>query len=408
MTGVVIIGAGHGGSQCAVSLREAGYEGMVTLISDETVNPYHKPPLSKAFLKDPKSGSQPLRAESFYADHDIEFLQGRWVKAIDREAQEIALDDGSTLAYEYLVLATGTRPRMPEIPGIDLEGVFVLRTLDDATQLREAASDAKDVAVIGGGFIGMEAAFTLAEQGKNVTVIEAAPRILGRAVAPMISEHVHKRAEAAGIRFLIETMPERIEGETKVSAIRLSNGEQIPADLAVVGIGVVPNVELADAAGLACDNGISVDSRMRTSDPHVLAIGDCCNFHHWQAGRQVRLESVQNATDQAKHVAKTVTGVEEDYRAVPWFWSDQGDMKLQMVGLSFDPDRFVVSGKPEENAFAVYHFSSDRLIAIDTVNRPADHMMGRKFIEVGFTPSDADIVEGPAKLKELFRNLQRR
>lgn len=408
MPGVVIIGAGHGGSQCAVSLREAGYEGAVTLISDETVNPYHKPPLSKAFLKDPEAGSQPLRAESYYAGHDIEFLQGKWVKAIDREAKELAFDDGSALGYEYLVLATGTRPRMPDIPGIDLKGVFALRTLDDATRLRAAATDAKNVAVIGGGFIGMEAAFTLAGQGKNVTVIEAAPRILGRAVAPAISEHVHQRAEAAGIRFLIGILPEEIVGDTKISSIKLSNGEEIPADLAVVGIGVLPNIELAEAAGLACDNGISVDSHMRTSDAHILAIGDCCNFHHWRAQRQVRLESVQNATDQAKHTAKTITGVEEAYCAVPWFWSDQGDMKLQMVGLSFDPNRFLVSGSPEENAFAVYHFSGDQLIAIDTVNRPADHMMGRKFIEVGFTPSDADILEGPAKLKELFRDLQRR
>lgn len=407
MPGVVIVGAGHAGSQCAASLREAGYKGTVTLISDEAETPYHKPPLSKAFLKDPQAGPQVLRAESFYADHGIELLQRHGVEAIDCAARQIHCTGGLTRTYDHLVLATGTRPRIPDLAGVELKGVFALRSLDDAIRLRNAAAAANGVVIIGGGFIGMEAAFTLAGLGKSVTVVEAAPRILGRAVAPVISKHVHARAEATGVRILTGTMPENIEGDGSVSAVRVSTGELLPADLVVIGIGVIPNTELAEAAGIACDNGILVDARMRTSDPNILAIGDCCNFHHWQADRAVRLESVQNATDQAKQAAKTIMGGEEEYREVPWFWSDQGDMKLQMVGLSFDPDRYLISGNPEENAFAVYHFADDRLIAVDTVNRPADHMLGRKFIEAGFTPPDADILEGPAKLKQLLKDLHR-
>ena len=406
MSNVVIVGAGHGGSQCAASLRDAGFEGGITLIADEAVTPYHKPPLSKAFLKEPDATPQPLRAESYYADKAINFLKSRWVDSIDRDKSEVVLTDGSRHGYDHLVLATGARPRMPDMPGINLDGIYPLRTLEDAERLRSAAKDARSVAVIGGGFIGMEAAFTQALLGKRVTVIEAASRILGRAVAPAISEHVHNRAIAAGITVLTGVMPQSIEGDGRVEAVRLAGGEVVEADLVIVGIGVLPNCELAEAAGLSCDNGISVDAQMRTSDPHILAIGDCCSFHHWQADRIVRLESVQNATDQAKHAAKTIMGANDAYHDVPWFWSDQGDMKLQMVGLSFDPDRFLVSGDPAENAFAVYHFRGDQLIAIDTVNRPADHMIGRKFIEVGFTPSDDDIIEGPAKLKQLFKALR--
>ncbi|MEX0344233.1 MAG: NAD(P)/FAD-dependent oxidoreductase [Rhizobiaceae bacterium] len=407
MAGVVIVGAGHGGSQCAASLRDAGYEGAVTLIDVEGVTPYHKPPLSKAYLKDADANPQLLRAETFYTDQDIEVRHNTSVVSIDRDGKSVALADGSSLPYEYLVLATGAAPRMPDLEGIDLDGVFALRTLDDAQRLRSASAEAKNVVVIGGGFIGMEAACTFSGQGKNVTVVEMAPRILGRAVAPIISEHVHNRCKDMGVRIITSMAPEAIEGEGSVSGVRLADGEVIACDLVVVGIGVVPETGLAEAAGLACDNGVSVDGRMQTSDPSIFAIGDCCNYHHWQADRKVRLESVQNATDQARHVAKAITGDDTTYREVPWFWSDQGDMKLQMVGLSFEPDRFLVSGDSGENAFAVYHFKNGNLIAIDTINRPADHMLGRKFIEAGFTPSDEDILEGPAKLKQLFKDLRR-
>ncbi len=406
MAGVVIVGAGHGGAQCAVSLREAGYDSPITMIDRETVTPYHKPPLSKAFLKDAGVQPQMLRAESYYGDRDIDVLGGTSVLSIDRSAKSVTLTDNSSLAYDHLVLATGAYPRMPDLPGTDLDGVFGLRTLDDALTLRSASAAAEHVVVIGGGFIGMEAAHTLRGLGKQVTVIEAAPRILGRAVAPQISEHVHKRSVQSGIRIMTATMPQEIVGGSTVEAVKLADGQTITADLVVVGIGVIPDIAIAEAAGLACENGISVDHLMRTSDPAIFAIGDCCNYHHWRADRKVRLESVQNATDQAKHVAKVIMGAQEDYREVPWFWSDQGDMKLQMVGLSFDPDRFLVSGEPDDNAFAVYHFKGNDLIAIDTVNRPADHMMGRKFIQAGFTPLDEDILEGPAKLKQLFKDLR--
>ncbi len=407
MSGVVIVGAGHGGSQCAASLRETGYDGRVTLVSDESAVPYHKPPLSKAFLKNPEMEPQILRAESYYADHHIDLRRQIAIEAIDRDARKVTCADGANLNYDYLVLATGARPRIPPIPGTGLDNVFVLRTLDDATRLRKAAHASVNAVVIGGGFIGMEAAFTLAGLGGNVTVIEAAARILGRAVAPAISEHVHRRAEAAGMTILTSAMPEAIEGNETAAGVRLAGGERLPADLVIIGIGVTPDTGLAEAAGLVCDNGIAVNDHMQTSDPQIFAIGDCCSFHHWQADRRVRLESVQNATDQARHAARVIAGVEAGpYRDVAWFWSDQGDMKIQMAGLSFDPDRFLVSGDPAENAFAVYHFAGGRLIAVDTVNRAADHMLGRKFVEAGVTPSDSDILQGPARLKELFREMR--
>ena len=406
MTGVVIVGSGHGGSQCAASLREAGYEGRVTLINSEAVTPYHKPPLSKNFLKDANAGPQVLRAASYYADHGIDMADGKRVASIDRAAKTVGFTDGRPQSYDYLVLATGAKPRLPDLPGIGLGGVHALRTLNDALRLRAASADAKNVVVIGGGFIGMETACTLALLGKQVTVVEAAARILGRAVAPMISDHVHARAEGFGVRIMTGVRPEAIVAAGKAGAVRLAGGETIDADLTIVGTGVVPDTELAENAGLNCENGVSVDGQMRTSDPAILAIGDCCNFHHWRAERNVRLESVQNATDQARHAAAVIMGGRDDYRETPWFWSDQGDMKLQMAGLSFDPDRFLVSGDPAGNAFAVYHFRRDRLIAIDTVNRPADHMTGRKFIAAGYTPSDGDILKGPARLKKLFRDLR--
>ncbi|MEO3998367.1 FAD-dependent oxidoreductase [Mesorhizobium sp. CAU 1732] len=404
-SGVVIVGAGHAGSQVAASLRQEGYDGPITLIGAEAEAPYHRPPLSKAFLKTPDAKPQPLRGDDFFAASGVTFLDGAVVQRIDVAAKTVALDDGSHRSYETLVIATGARPRWPAIPGADLEGVLAMRTIADARAIRERLAHVRSVVVIGGGFVGLETASTLLALGRTVTVLEIGPRLLGRAVSPVVSDHVLTRLSAQGADIRFGTAPIAITGdENGVRGVALSNGDTLPADLVLVGIGVEPECDLAAAAGIACDDGILIDHAMRTSAPNILAIGDCTRFHHWHADRPVRLESVQNATDQAKLAARTILGHDEPYRAVPWFWSDIGDMKLQMVGLSFDADAHVTVGAPADNAFSVYHFRAGTLIAIDSVNRPADHMTGRRIIASTFRPSENDAATG--RVNELFKAWQ--
>ncbi|MCX5496077.1 FAD-dependent oxidoreductase [Kaistia dalseonensis] len=399
---IVIVGTGHAGTQLAASLRQDGYAGAIALIGDETDLPYHKPPLSKAFLKGGEAELQLLRPEEFYVKNRVELMLGRRVAAIGPAEHRVALDDGSTIAYDRLVLATGARPRLPALPGIDLGGVVALRNRADGLMLRAATVGAEDVVVIGGGFIGMELAATFAALGRKVTVIEAAPRILGRAVAPQISEHLAASAVAAGVRLLTATTLRGLEGDQgRVSHVVTANGERIAAQVVVVGIGVLPNQELAEAAGIACANGIVVDRSFRTSHPDIFAIGDVASYEHWMAARVLRLESVQNATDQARAVAKSLLGMPADYRAVPWFWSDQGDAKLQMVGLSFDADEHVVRGESGAGSFSVFHYRAGRLLAIDSINRAADHMLGRKMLAAGFSPPPAAVRDLSVDLRAL-------
>ncbi|MGI6856216.1 NAD(P)/FAD-dependent oxidoreductase [Mesorhizobium sp. 1B3] len=399
----VIVGAGHAGSQAAASLRQEGYAGRIVLVSDEHDLPYHKPPLSKAFLKSPENPALVLRNADFYRDNEIEIVHGATVDEIDRPAMAVRLGDGTNLSYTHLVLATGSRPRVPALDGATLEGVVSLRTLSDAKRLNELLQGAADVVIVGGGFIGMELAHTLTVLGRKVTVLEAAPRVLARSVAPEVSRHVHARSLAAGIDIIAQGKVAAIGDDNgKLSHVRLEGGRVLPADLVILGVGAVPNIELAVTAGLAAENGVVVDDHMRTSDPAILAVGDCASFTHWQAGRQLRLESVQNATDQAKNAAKTIAGRPAPYRDVAWFWSDQGDMKLQTAGLAFDADHRIITGSPEANAFAVYHFRGAELVAVDSVNRPADHMIARKLLAAGISPSEADVLAGPQRLKELL------
>lgn len=400
---VIIIGGGHGGSQAAASLRQEGFSGPIALINDETELPYHKPPLSKTFLKTPEGGSQMLRPESFYRDNQVELLLGCRVEALDRQAGRVRLDDGASLPFAHVILATGARPRPLQVDGARLDGVFALRNFTDAGRIRQATGAAQSAVVVGGGFIGMEIAHTLAALGKHVTLLEMAPRVLGRSVAPLISSYAERRACEAGIDLRTGSGVAGFEGAGgRVVAVRLTDGTRIPADLVVLGTGVIPNVELAAEAGLDIDNGVVVDDAMRTADPRILALGDVASFHHWHAARPVRLESVQNASDQAKHVARTITGKTASYREVPWFWSDQGDIKLQTAGLSFDADRHLLSGDPETDAFSVWHFAGPRLLAVDSINRAADHMIARRLLAAGIDPTEEDIDLGAARLKEMI------
>jgi 3-phenylpropionate/trans-cinnamate dioxygenase ferredoxin reductase subunit len=325
------------------------------------------------------------------------------VVALDRRERRLTLADGSALYYEKLALALGSRPRIPAIAGIDLDGVYYLRNAEDARWLRSRLPHAEGVVVIGGGFIGLEIAATARLLGKAVTVLEAADRLMGRVVHPEISQHFRVLHEGWGSDLRFKTPVGAIVGEGgKVVAVETAAGERIPADVAVIGIGVLPNIEMAASAGLAAENGILVDQFMTTSDPSIVSIGDCVAFDHWALGRRVRLESVQNAVDQGKTAALTLLGKPEPYRAVPWFWSDQGDAKLQMVGLSADADRSVMRGNPESGAFSVFHFAGGRLVAIDSVNKPADHMVGRRMIGAGASPPPELVADENADLKALL------
>lgn len=401
--GVVIIGAGHAGVQAAASLREEGYDGKVTLVGDENELPYHKPPLSKTFIKDAEARPQILRAEAFYSGAAIDLRLGESVERIDLAGKRLDLAGGGRIPFDRAILATGSRPRELPIEGGPLGGVLSLRSISDARAIRALSAGVEDVVILGGGFIGLEIAATLALGGRRVTVVEAQDRLLARVVAPAISAHVAERLEASGIRLLTRTTIARLEGENgHVVAAITNTGERIAAKMVIVGVGVVPNAELALGAGVITGNGVRVDGQLRSSVPEILAIGDAASYRHWFSGADVRLESVQNATDHARLAARTITGHADSYASVPWFWSDIGDMKLQMVGLTAGSDRQVVSGESAENRFSVFHYVGDRLIGIESVNRPADHMLGRKMIGAGFSPSAEFVAGGGDGLKAAF------
>ncbi|UCI07550.1 NAD(P)/FAD-dependent oxidoreductase [Mesorhizobium sp. B1-1-8] len=405
--GVVIVGAGHAGVQAAASLREEGYDGPVVLVSDENELPYHKPPLSKTFIKDGDAKPQPLRGEAFYSGSSIDFRPGVRIASIDASARRLDIAGGGSLGFARLILATGSRPRLLKFEGTELSGVVSLRSLADARLIRELSAQSEDVVILGGGFIGLEIAATLRAAGRKITVVEAVDRLLGRAVAPVIAAHVRQRLEAMGVRILTGTTISRLEREGgRVSAAITSTGERLPAQMVIIGIGVVPNVELAEAAGVAIANGIRVDQHMQSSIPEIIAVGDAASYRHWFTGGDVRLESVQNATDQARLAARTIVGHAEPFSAVPWFWSDIGDMKLQMVGLTQGGDSHVVLGDLAENRFSIYHYAGSRLLGIESVNRPGDHMLGRKMLGAGFSPRPETVAAGPEGLKAALAAFQ--
>lgn len=400
--GVVIVGGGHGGSQAAASLRAEGYAEPITLITAEADIPYQRPPLSKTYLKEPERGLQVLRPEAFYQKNLVDLRLSTTVSSIDRIAGSVTLSDGRSVAFSHLILATGTRPRLPPIAGTDLAGVFTLRDAADARRMHDGFLAAERVVVIGGGFIGLEIAATARGLGREVTVVEAADRLMGRAVAPEVSEHFLNLHRGWGTTVLLSSPVGAIRGEGgRVTAVEAA-GKTIAADIVVIGIGVLPNVEMAAAAGCAVENGITVDDQLSTNVPGIMAIGDCVSFHERSVGRRMRLESVQNAVDQGKAVAKSIVGKGAPYHAVPWFWSDQADVKLQMVGLANLATRRVMRGRPADGAFSVFSFAGDRLVAIDSINRGADHMLGRRVLDGGTLPTPDQAGDESFDLKSLI------
>jgi 3-phenylpropionate/trans-cinnamate dioxygenase ferredoxin reductase subunit len=378
---VVIVGAGHAGFQVALSLRQLGFKDRICLINDEGHLPYQRPPLSKAYLKGTGGpDSLMFRPEKFFHDQTIELIADRAV-AIDRTARKLKLHSGTSLDYGHLVLATGARNRLLDIPNANLPNVRYLRILDDSEDLRRRIAACKRVVVIGAGFIGLEFAATARIKGLEVDVLELANRVMARAVTAEISDYFQARHAEAGVRIHLGVMATAIEADgDKVTGVSLSDGRHIPADLVVVGVGVLPNVELAKEAELATASGIIVNDRLLTSDPDISAIGDCCLFESPRFGGSLRLESVQNATDQAKCVAARLVGDDKVYDGQPWFWSDQGDDKLQIAGLTTGYDKVVLRGNPSQKAFSAFCYREGKLVGIESVNRAGDHMFGRRLL----------------------------
>ena len=378
---VLIAGAGHAGFQLAASLRQHGFAERICLINDEAHLPYQRPPLSKAYLKgEGRPDSLMFRPDKFYRDQNIELIADR-AAAINRSARRLKLASGRSLDYGHLVLATGARNRLLDIPNANLADVRYLRTLDESEALRQRIGSGQRVVVVGAGFIGLEFAATARAKGLEVDVIELGTRVMARAVTAEISEFFQARHSAAGIRIHLGVQATGIEGEGgKVTGISLSDGRHIPADLVVVGVGVLPNVELAAEARLPVAAGIIVNEQLLTADPDISAVGDCALFASPRFGGSLRLESVQNATDHARCVAARLTGDARTYDGHPWFWSDQGPDKLQIAGLTTGYDRVVVRGDREQGSFSAFCYRSGHLVGVESINRASDHVFGRKIL----------------------------
>jgi 3-phenylpropionate/trans-cinnamate dioxygenase ferredoxin reductase component len=378
---VLIVGAGHAGFQLAASLRQHGFGGSIGLINDEAHLPYQRPPLSKAYLKgEGRPDSLMFRPDKFYRDQNIELIADRAV-AIDRAARRLSLASGAALDYGHLVLATGARNRLLDIPNANLKDVLYLRTLDESEALRQRIASAQRVVVIGAGFIGLEFAATARAKGLEVDVAELGARVMARAVTAEISQFFQDRHTAAGIRIHLGVQATSIESDgVNVTGVSLSDGRHVPADLVVVGVGVLPNIELAAQAGLPVAAGIIVNEQLLTSDPDISAIGDCALFASPRFGGSLRLESVQNATDHARCVAARLTGDARTYDGLPWFWSDQGPDKLQIAGLTTGYDQVVVRGDPGQGSFSAFCYKSGQLVGIESINRASDHVFGRKIL----------------------------
>lgn len=391
---IVILGAGHAGFQLAASLRQHGFEGGITLIGDEPVLPYQRPPLSKDYL-DGKIGLDLLlmRPEAFYRDHRIDYLSGARVSEIDRAGKTVRLASGERLQYGHLVLATGARNRVPALSGSELDGVCYLRTLAETDLLRDRLDAAHNIVVIGAGFIGLEFAAVARGQGKEVRIVELTDRAMGRVVSVETSRFFAEAHRQTGVTFGFGAQAARIGGHNgRVDHVELASGDKLAADLVLVSIGVVPNGELAAAAGLAVANGIVVNEELLTGDPAISAIGDCAVFPcPHAAGQPTRLEAVQNAADHARCVADRLVGKPHPYGALPWFWSEQGKLRLQIAGLTGGHDRIVARGAVESGEFSVFCYRGAALLGVESINRPADHALARRLLAAGrtITPDEA-------------------
>lgn len=377
----VIVGASHAGAQLVASLRQEKWAGEIVLIGNEAALPYQRPPLSKAYLAGKSTlDDLAIRSAEFYSKQEIQFLDAT-VEAIDRSAGQLVLSTGESFGYDKLALCTGARARRLSAPGADLAGVLYLRTAADVELIREAARPGLRVVIVGGGYIGLETAASLRALGLEVTVLEATERVLKRVTAPDVSAFFDRIHREEGVIIRTGAMVEALAGDGQVREVILAGGESIPADLVIVGIGVEPNTELAAAAGLVVDNGVLIDSQARTSEPHIVAAGDCTSHDIPRYGRRIRLESVPSAGEQSKVAAATMCGKFKEIAALPWFWSDQYDLKLQIAGLNAGYDEVILSGDPSRDRdFTCFYLRNGELIAADCINRPRDFMFSKRAI----------------------------
>ena len=400
MTGIVIIGAGHAAGQAAASLRQAKFEGPITIIGDEAHAPYQRPPLSKQYLAGTQLADKVyLRAEKFYADKDIQLMLGTRATQIDPSTKTINLDNGETIAYEKLLISTGSRPRKLSIEGSDLSGIHYLRTMDDVDGIRADVKPGANLVIVGGGYIGLEVAAVGIELGMNVHVLEMEERILQRVTTPEMSAYYHKLHTDRGVHIHTQTGVTGFSGNDSVEKV-LCGDENFDADIVIVGIGIIPNIEIAEEAGIHCDNGIVVDDHCRTSDPDIYAAGDCTNHPNPLMNKRLRLESVPNAMDQARVSTANMLGDDKVYAAIPWFWSDQYELKLQMVGFSADGDSQVLRGDMDTHKFAIFYLKEGKVVAADAVNSPKEFMLCKQMI--GKSADPAQLANPETDLKSLL------
>ncbi len=397
---IVIIGAGQAGVQAVLSLRGEGFTGAITMIGDEAYPPYQRPPLSKAYLLGTFARERLfLKPDSFYREAGCELILNACVAAIDRAAKKVTLKDGRTLPYDKLLLASGTRVRKLACPGAGLPGIHHLRDIADVDALQAVFRPGARIAIVGGGYIGLEVAAVGAKRGLDVTVFETADRLMARAVSPPVSDFYAAEHRRAGVKLNLNTSVEGFEGKEKIEFIQ-AGGKRYPADIILVGIGVLPNDMLARESGLPCQDGIIVDRNAMTADPSVFAAGDCTR-HYGREGIEIRLECVQNAIDQAKHAALAMLGRPKDYSEVPWFWSDQYDLKLQIAGLARPTDRLVLRGDPASRKFAVFHLRNGALAAVEAVNAAPEYLIGKKLIAEGASVAAEKLADLSIAMKQM-------
>jgi 3-phenylpropionate/trans-cinnamate dioxygenase ferredoxin reductase subunit len=400
---IVIVGAGQAAIQAIDTLRRKGFKGALTLIGEEPSLPYQRPPLSKKFLSGALERDRLLiRPAAFYSEHGVRTLLGRRAEHLDREARSVRLDDGTVVGYDALLLATGSRPRKITAPGADLRGVHLLRTIADVEAIRRDLAPDRKLVIVGAGYIGLEVAATAREMGLSVTVLEQADRVMSRVTCCEVSSFYESEHTRHGVRILCGAQVRALEGDGggRVRAVQCEDGSSHEADAVLVGVGVSPRDELAQAAGLECSNGIVVDQHCRTADPHIYAAGDCTSHPNIHYGKRIRLESVDNSFEQATSAALNMLGTPTPHDKVPWFWSDQYDLKLIIVGLCQGHDEVVMRGSPASRSFAACYLREGELVAIDTVNAPKDQMAARKLVAARARPDRAKLTEPSIPLKD--------
>ena len=402
MSNIVIIGAGQAAGQCVATLRKLGCTNKIILIGEESHPPYQRPPLSKSFLEG-KVGLERvyMKNREFYEENEVEFYPNTLVKEIDREEKKVRTSCGKEFEFEKLVIATGSRARELEIEGIQLGNVYYLRTIDDVEKIKEQMSVCQNLSIIGAGYIGLEVAAVASELGMNVSIFEMADRSMNRTVDKKISEHFEDLHKTNGVNFYFQSNIEKLQGETFIEGVKLDDGSLIPADILIIGIGIIPNQELAENAGLDCNNGILVNDKGITSDQSIFACGDCTNHPNKFLNKNIRLESVQNALEQSKVVAANIMGQEEKYEVIPWFWSDQYNQKLQIVGMPEEYDEIVK--REYADGFSLFYLSNKTIISVTTINNPKEFLICKKLVEKKVKISSDMLTKTANDLNELVK-----